>query len=190
LRAELVELPAARRNRYTAEHGLSPGTAALLQTSGLADRFDEAVAAGAVPADAAKWLTNEVAAWCNEHLIDSAGVPLSGAHLAELTRLVADGTLSTKLAREVLEAVLAGEGSPGEVVAARGLAQISDTQALGAIVDTAIAQNPDAAQRVRDGNAKAIGALVGAVMRATKGQANPGLVNQLLQARLHQAGER
>jgi len=190
LRAELVELPAARRNRYTAEHGLSPGTAALLQTSGLADRFDEAVAAGAVPADAAKWLTNEVAAWCNERFVDPVTVPLSGAHLAELTRLVADGTLSTKLGREVLEAVLGAEGSPGEVVAARGLAQISDSDALGAIVDTAIAQNPDAAQRVRDGNAKAIGALVGAVMRATKGQANPGLVNQLLQARLQQAGER
>ena len=190
LRAELVELPAARRSRYAAEHGLAPGTAALLQSSGLAGRFDEAVAAGAPPAEAAKWLTNEVAAWCNERSVDPVTAALPGAHLAELTRLVADGTLSTKLAREVLEAVLAGEGSPGEVVAARGLAQISDTGALGAVVDTAIAGNAAAAQRVRDGNTKAIGALVGAVMRATKGQANPGLVNELLQARLKQAGER
>jgi aspartyl-tRNA(Asn)/glutamyl-tRNA(Gln) amidotransferase subunit B len=92
--------------------------------------------------------------------------------------------LSTKLARDALDGVLAGEGSTKQVVEARGLAQMSDTGELERMVDEAIASDPDAATRVRDGNHKAIGALVGAVMKASRGQANPQLVNQLLRDRL------
>jgi aspartyl-tRNA(Asn)/glutamyl-tRNA(Gln) amidotransferase subunit B len=146
--------------------------------------LDDAVAAGAPAADAAKWLTNEVLGWSNEHGVAPAELPLTGAQLAELLQLVADGTLSTKLARQALDGVLAGEGAPRDVARARGLEQVSDTAELERMVGDAIAAHPDAAQRVRDGNHKAVGALVGAVMKASRGQANPQLVNELLRARL------
>jgi aspartyl-tRNA(Asn)/glutamyl-tRNA(Gln) amidotransferase subunit B len=159
---------------------------AVLTGNGLVALFEDAVAAGAVAADAANWLTNEVTGWATARGVEPATVPLSGDHLAELIGLVRDGTLSTKLARQVLEEVLGsgGEKGPKQVVEARGLAQISDTAALERIVDRVIEEQADAAQRVRSGNHKAIGALVGAVMRETRGKANPRMVNQLLRDRL------
>ncbi len=184
LRASLPQLPAARRARLVESLGLSGQQAAGVVGAGLAPLLDEAVAAGAPAAEAANWLTNEVTAWANERGVEPAAAPLTASHLAELTALVADQTLSKKLARQVLDRVLAGEGPPREVAAARGLAQISDTGELERAVDAAIAADPAAAQRVRDGNRKAVGALVGAVMKATKGQANPALVNELLTGRL------
>ncbi|MGH3666311.1 MAG: Asp-tRNA(Asn)/Glu-tRNA(Gln) amidotransferase subunit GatB [Egibacteraceae bacterium] len=184
LAADLPELPAARRARLHSQLGLSTDQAVAVVASGMAGPMEDAVVVGADAAEAANWLTNEVAGWCHEHDVDPAAAPLSGAHLAELVGMVGDGTLSVRLARQVLEAVLGGEGSPRQVAADRGLEQISDTEALRAAVDAAIADNADAAQRVRDGNDKAIGALVGAVMRATRGQANPAVVNQLLRERL------
>jgi aspartyl-tRNA(Asn)/glutamyl-tRNA(Gln) amidotransferase subunit B len=183
LRGGLPELPAAARGRLRS-HGLDAERAATLVAVGLADVFDAAVGAGAPASDAAKWLTNEVLGWSNEHDVEPAALPLSGDDLAELVTMVGDGTLSTKLARQVLDGVLAGEGGPREVSRARGLEQVSDTGELERMVDEAIAAQPDAAQRVRDGNHKAIGALVGAVMKASRGQANPTLVNELLRARL------
>jgi aspartyl-tRNA(Asn)/glutamyl-tRNA(Gln) amidotransferase subunit B len=185
LRAGLPELPAARRERLAREHGLSPTQVAVLLEGGLVDRLEAAVAAGAPAVDVANWLANEVTGWAGAHDVHPSSVPLSGEALAELVGLVADGTLSTKLARQVLEAVLGGRGSPREIAERDGLAQISDTGQLEAIVDRVIAEQADVAQRVRDGNAKAIGALVGAVMRATQGKANPQLVNDLLHERLH-----
>jgi aspartyl-tRNA(Asn)/glutamyl-tRNA(Gln) amidotransferase subunit B len=150
----------------------------------MAPLLEDAVAAGAAPTEAANWLVNEVAAWCNEQNVEPAAAPLTAAHLAELVGLVADATLSKQLARQALTGVLAGEGSPKEVAKARGLEQISDTGAIAAAVDAAIEANPAAAQKVRDGNDKAIGALVGAVMKQTRGQANPAVVNELLRERL------
>jgi Asp-tRNA(Asn)/Glu-tRNA(Gln) amidotransferase B subunit len=121
-----------------------------------------------------------VTSWRNEH----GTVTLTGPQLAELIALVADGTLSTKLARQVLTDVLEGHGDPGEIAERRGFRQISDEAELTRIVDQVLIDHADAAQRVRAGNPKAIGALVGAVMRATKGKANPALVNRLLSDRL------
>jgi aspartyl-tRNA(Asn)/glutamyl-tRNA(Gln) amidotransferase subunit B len=184
LRTGLPELPAVTRQRLADQHGLAADQAVTLVDLGLAGRLEEAVDAGADAGEAANWLVNELAGWANEQGVAPAEAPLSGAHLAELTTLVSDGTLSKKLAREVLLGVLAGEGSPSEVADQRGLVQISDTDELGAIVDAAIADNAAAADKVRAGNDKAIGALVGAVMKATRGQANPQLVNQLLRERL------
>ena len=178
----LPELPAAARARL-ARH-LPDEAAATLTDARLVGVYDDAVAAGAEPAAAGKWLANEVLSWCHEHTVDPVEVPLSGSDLAELTGFVADGRLSTKLARQVLEGVLAGEGGPGAVVAARGLEQVSDDAALRALVDEAIAGDPAAADKVRGGNPKAIGALVGAVMKASRGQANPQRVNELLRDRL------
>ncbi len=184
VRAALPELPASIRARFVEQHGLAPDQAVTLVESGLHAHLDEAITAGSPASEAAKWLINDVAGWANEHGVEPSAVPLTGRQLAELTDLVADETLSTKLARQVLEAVLSGEGSPRQVVAERGLEQVSDTGALDGLVDQAIAEQPAAAEQVRAGNEKAIGALVGAVMRASKGQANPKLVNELLRDRL------
>ena len=184
LGAGLPALPAAIRARLRDELGLDAERARTLVDAGLVRVLDDAVGRGAPAGDAAKWLTNEVLGWSNEHGVEVADLPLTGAHLASLVGLVGDGTLSTKLARQVLDGVLAGEGAPADVVRARGLEQVSDSAELERLVDDAIAAQPDAAQRVRDGNHKAIGALVGAVMKASRGQANPQLVNELLRDRL------
>jgi Asp-tRNA(Asn)/Glu-tRNA(Gln) amidotransferase B subunit len=122
--------------------------------------------------------------WAGERDVDPADTPLTGSDLAELVSLTRDGTLSKKLGREVLADVLAGAGSPATIVAERGLEQLSDADELARICDAAIADNAAAAEQVREGNTKAIGALVGAVMRATQGKANPQLVNELLRERL------
>jgi len=106
------------------------------------------------------------------------------AQVARVVELVADGALNDKLARQVLEGVLAGEGEPDEIVTARGLAVVSDEGALGEAVDAAIAANPDVAGKIRDGKVAATGALVGAVMKATRGQADAARVRELLLERL------
>jgi aspartyl-tRNA(Asn)/glutamyl-tRNA(Gln) amidotransferase subunit B len=184
LAEHLPPLPAAVRTRLRTELGVDAERAGTLVDAGLIGVFDAAVTAGAAPGEAAKWLTNEVLGWSNEHDVEPAGLPLTGEHLADLLALIADGTLSTKLARRALDGVLAGEGGPRDVARARGLEQVSDTAELERMVDDAIAAQPDAAERVRGGNHKAIGALVGAVMKASRGQANPQVVNDLLRDRL------
>ena len=183
LRAELPELPAAARRRL-ADLDVSQAQALTLLDEGLGGLFDEAVSAGAPAAETANWLSNDVVGWASANGLASSEVSLRGADLAELLGLVADGTLSNKLARQVLEGVLHGEGRPRELAESRGLVQISDEGELETIVDRVIAAQADAAQKVRDGNAKAIGALVGGVMRETKGKANPQVVNALLRTRL------
>jgi aspartyl-tRNA(Asn)/glutamyl-tRNA(Gln) amidotransferase subunit B len=184
IRASLPELPAVVRSRLSEAHGLAGEQVAVLYDNDLVGLFEDTVARGAAAGEAANWLANEVIGWSAEQGIEPSAVPLTGTQLAELVGLVTDGTLSKKLAREVLVDVLEGKGSPREVVADRGLEQISDTDELAAIVDEVIAGNAKAADQVRGGNEKAIGALVGGVMRATQGKANPQLVNQLLQERL------
>ncbi len=180
LRDGLPELPAAARQRLAGTYGLDAAQVALLYASGLAGLLEDTVAAGAPAGQAANWLANEVTSWRNEH----GTAAITGPQLAELIALVQDGTLSTKLARQVLTDVLSGDGDPGEIAERRGFRQISDEGELGRIVDQVIAEQAAAAQRVRDGNPKAIGALVGAVMRASQGKANPALVNRLLTERL------
>jgi aspartyl-tRNA(Asn)/glutamyl-tRNA(Gln) amidotransferase subunit B len=184
LRQQMPELPAAVRERLSGSYGLAPDQVVTLADAGLVGLLEDAVAAGADPSAAGKWLANEVLAWCREGGVDPAAAPLTGGQLSELVRLVDEGTLSTKLAREVLEGVLAGEGGPSDVADARGLRQVSDESELAAMVDAAIAGQPAAAEKVRGGNDKAIGALVGAVMKASRGQANPQRVNELLRERL------
>jgi len=180
----LPELPAQARTRLVDVLGLSADRAATVVASHLVAQLDAAVTAGASAPEAANWLVNEIMGWATEQGMDPGAAPISGGHLAELVAMVSDGTLSTKLAREVLADVLDGKGSPRQIAADRGLEQISDTGALEAIIDQVIAEQADAAQRVRDGNDKAIGALVGAIMKLTQGKANPALVNELLRSRL------
>ncbi|HUG85781.1 MAG TPA: Asp-tRNA(Asn)/Glu-tRNA(Gln) amidotransferase subunit GatB [Euzebya sp.] len=181
IRATLPELPAAIRTRLVDAHGIDQAAAATLQSGGMVGVLDDAAAAGADGADAAKWLTNEVSAWVNETGND-VGDHLTGTQLAQLLGLVADGTLAIGGARAVLSAVLAGKGQPADLAVDH--VQISDTSAIERLVDQVITEQADAAQKVRDGNDKAIGALVGGVMKASRGKANPALVNQLLREKL------
>jgi len=181
VRASIPELPAARRSRYVAS-GLDPDQAGVLSDAApvLRDIFDAAVAAGAPPRPAANWLTGEVTAWVRRTGANPDAVPLAGSQLAELVTMVEDGTVSSSAAKDVLEGVLSGEGDPGDVAAARDLVQISDDSALEAAVAEVIEQNPDAVVSYRSGETKVVGFLVGQVMRATRGRADPKRVNELL----------
>jgi aspartyl-tRNA(Asn)/glutamyl-tRNA(Gln) amidotransferase subunit B len=183
VRSSLPELPAARRARYV-EAGLDVDLAGILSDvpAVLRGIFDEAVRAGAPAKSAANWLTGEVTAWMRRSGADA--VSLSGAQLSELVALVDEGTVSASAAKEVLEGVLGGEGDPGQVAEARDLIQISDSSALEAAVDEALAANPDAVANYQAGEAKVVGFLVGQVMRVTQGKADPKLVNEILVKRL------
>ena len=185
VRSTLPELPAARRVRYVSS-GLDVDLAGILSDAPIAlrDIFDAAVAAGAPPKGAAHWLTGEVTAWLRRNVANPLAVPLAGSQLAELVGMVEDGTVSSSAAKDVLEGVLGGEGDPRDVAAARDLIQISDTSALEAAVDETLAANPDAVTSYRGGETKVVGFLVGQVMRATQGKADPKVVNELLVEKL------
>jgi aspartyl-tRNA(Asn)/glutamyl-tRNA(Gln) amidotransferase subunit B len=183
IRARLPELPAAARARLV-EAGLTPAQAVTVVAGGSLALLDEAIAAGANPSNAANRLTGEVAGQLGAAGIALEESGLTGAHLAELEGLVADGTLSSKLAKQVLATVIDERGvrGPGQVAAEEGLKQVSDEGELRAIVDQVVADNAGTVAAIRGGNDKAIGALVGQVMKATRGQADPRKTNELLRA--------
>ncbi len=187
IRAGLPELPSARQARLQAEWGLSDKDMSALRGAGALDLVAETVAAGASPADARKWWLGELARTANDSGTDLAGLRFTPADVAQVSALVESGALTDRLARQVIEGVLAGEGTPDEVVARRGLAVVSDDTALAAAVDEAIAANPDVAEKIRGGKVAAAGALVGAVMKATQGKADASRVKQLILDRLGQA---
>jgi aspartyl-tRNA(Asn)/glutamyl-tRNA(Gln) amidotransferase subunit B len=184
IRAGLPELPAARRARLQAEWGFPDTDMTWLRNAGALDLVAETVAAGASPADARKWWLGELSGQANRTGVELAALPVTPAQVARVAQLVGSGALNDKLARQVLDAVLAGEGDPDQIVAARGLAVVSDKGALGAAVDAAIADNPDVAAKVRAGKVAAAGVLVGVVMRATRGQADAARVRDLILDRL------
>jgi aspartyl-tRNA(Asn)/glutamyl-tRNA(Gln) amidotransferase subunit B len=184
IRAGLPEAPAARRARLRAEWGLSEAEMTALSNAGALDLVSETVAAGASPSDARKWWLGELARKANDAGLELVGLAITPAQVARVAELVSSGVLNDRLARDVIGAVLAGQGAPDEVVDARGLAVVSDEGALLAAVDEAIAAHPDIAARVREGKAQAVGPLVGAVMRATGGQADAARVRQLILDRL------
>ena len=184
LKAALPELPRARRQRLQQQWGLSDLDMQAIVNAGAAELIEETVAAGASPEAARKWWLGELSRRANEAGVELHAVGASPAQVAALQRLVDAGTLTDKLARTVLEGVVAGEGDPAEVMAARGLEVVSDTGALTAAVDAAIAAHPDVAAKVRDGKVAAAGVLVGDVMKATRGQADAKAVRQLVLDRL------
>ncbi len=185
LRASIPELPSARRSRYRSL-GVDGQVADILSDAGEAIRrlFDDAVASGAEPRSAAVWATGEVTAWLRREGRELKDSGLDGAGLAELLALVVDGTLSASGAKEVLDGVARGEGSPAQVAAARDLVQVSDAGVIAEAVDAVLEANPDAVERYRAGEAKIVGFLVGQVMRHTEGKADPKVVNRLLSDRL------
>jgi aspartyl-tRNA(Asn)/glutamyl-tRNA(Gln) amidotransferase subunit B len=184
LRAALPELPAARRARLQAEWGFSEQEMTWLRNAGAIDLVTQTVAAGASPADARKWWLGELARHANDSGVELSALSVTPADVARVSALVSAGTLNDNLARRVFEAILAGEGSPDEVVSARGLAVVTDEGALTEAVDAAIAANPDIAAKIREGKTAAAGALVGAVMKATRGQADANRARELILERL------
>ncbi|HZN19956.1 MAG TPA: Asp-tRNA(Asn)/Glu-tRNA(Gln) amidotransferase subunit GatB [Micromonosporaceae bacterium] len=184
LLTDLPELPRVHRARLREAWGFSELDMQSVVNAGAVELLEATVAAGASPEAARKWWLNELAQRANERGVDLAELGVTPEHVAELQRLVDDGKLTDKLARGVLAGVLAGEGSPAEVMAARGVAVVSDAGALAVAVDAAIAAHPDVADKVRDGKVTAAGVLVGAVMKATRGQADAKAVRELVLSRL------
>jgi aspartyl-tRNA(Asn)/glutamyl-tRNA(Gln) amidotransferase subunit B len=189
LRATLPEPPARRRRRLLQEWGFTDLELRDVVNAGALDLLESTVAAGASPAAARKWWSGELARRANAEGVDLASLAITPAQVAALQRLVDDGTLTDSLARQALDGVLAGEGDPERVVAARGLRVVSDDAALGAAVDAAIAANPDVAEKIRGGKVAAAGALVGAVMRDMRGQADAAKVRALVLSRLAPADD-
>ena len=185
IRAALPETPSARRARLMAEWDLSESDMTALHNAGALDLVAETVAADASPADARKWWLGELSRRANGHRRRAGGAwPSRPPQVARVAKLVATGALNDRLARQVIDGVLAGEGSPDEVVAARGLAVVSDEGALTTAIDEAIAANPDVVAKIRDGKVAAAGVLVGAVMKATRGKADAPRVRELILQRL------
>ncbi|MFF0654136.1 MULTISPECIES: Asp-tRNA(Asn)/Glu-tRNA(Gln) amidotransferase subunit GatB [Micromonospora] len=184
LKAALPELPRLRRKRIQQEWGLSDLDMQSVVNAGAVELIEATVAAGATPSAARKWWLGELSRRANETGVELADVGATPAQVAELQGLVDAGKLNDKLARTVLEGVVAGEGSPTEIMTNRNLEVVSDTGALTAAVDEAIAANPDVADKIRSGKVAAAGALVGAVMKTTRGQADAKTVRELILARL------
>ncbi|MEO3782801.1 Asp-tRNA(Asn)/Glu-tRNA(Gln) amidotransferase subunit GatB [Actinocorallia sp. B10E7] len=187
IRAGLPELPAARRVRVKEAWSLSDEELRDVINAGALDLIEETVAAGASPAAARKWWMNELSRTATAQGVELSALPVTAEQVARIQALVDAGELNDKLARKVFEGVLAGEGTPDEVVAARGLKVVSDEGELVAIVEKVIADNADAAQKVRDGKVAAAGALVGAVMKASRGQADAARAREIILERLGQA---
>ncbi len=184
-RSSLPELPASRRRRYR-EMGLRHSLARVLADSEppLRRLFEEATRSGAAPVAAANWITGEITASLRRRGLQPEEVPLEGDDLATLTTMVSEGRVSSSAAREVLEGVMDGEGTPERVARARNLEQISDQDALQDVVAEVMSAHPQAVERYRSGEKKVRGFLVGQVMRATSGRADPRAVNKILSARL------
>ncbi|GIF18696.1 aspartyl-tRNA(Asn)/glutamyl-tRNA(Gln) amidotransferase subunit B [Actinoplanes tereljensis] len=184
LKAALPERPSSKRARLREDWGISEIDMQSVANAGAVELIEETIAAGASPAGARKWWMGELARRANETGIDLADIGATPLQVAELQKLVDAGKLNDKLARAVLEGVVAGEGDPAAVMAARGLEVVNDEGALTAAVDEAIAANPDIAAKIREGKVAAAGALVGAVMKTTRGQADAKTVRDLILARL------
>jgi aspartyl-tRNA(Asn)/glutamyl-tRNA(Gln) amidotransferase subunit B len=184
IRASLPEAPAKVRARLRAEWNVSALEMDAIVNAGALDLVVQTVAAGASPADARKWWLGELSRRAHDTGTELTALPITPAQVARIAELVAAGTLNDRLARDVIDAVLAGEGDPDAIVEARGLAVVSDEGALTAAVDEAIAANPEVAAKIRDGKIAAAGVLVGAVMKATRGKADAARVRELILERL------
>ncbi|BDZ49896.1 hypothetical protein GCM10025867_21370 [Frondihabitans sucicola] len=179
LRAALPESPAVMRRRLKGEWGFTDLEFQDVKNAGLLGEIVETVKAGSTPQAARKWWTGEIARLANVADVDASSLVTPG-QVAELIALIDSGELTDRLARQVLEGVIADEGTPAEVVEKRGLKVVSDDGALIAAIDEALAQQPDVLEKIRDGKVQAAGAVIGAVMKAMKGQADAARVRELV----------
>ena len=191
VRKTLPELPDAKRERFVTQYQLRREDAGILTMSlALADYFEAAAAAAsAKPRQVSNWVIGDLSAALNRDGIDIEASRIPAVELAALVDRIEDNTISGKIAKDVFEAMWAGEGSADQIIEAKGLRQITDVAALEAVVDTVIADNPSQAAEYRAGKDKLIGYFVGQVMQATGGKANPGQVNALLKSRLADADD-
>jgi aspartyl-tRNA(Asn)/glutamyl-tRNA(Gln) amidotransferase subunit B len=184
LKRAMPELPGVHRARLKAEWGLSDLDMQSILNAGAVELIEQTVASGASAEAARKWWLGELSRRANESGVELGSLPVTPKQVAELQSLVDSGRLTDKLARQVLEGVLAGEGDPAAIMAARGLEVVSDTGALTAAIDEAIAANPAVAEKIRAGNQAAAGVIIGAVMKSTRGQADAKTVRELVLTRL------
>ena len=184
LAKDLPELPDPKKERFISELGLSAYDAGVLVAERETANFFEAVAKGRDAKLAANWVMGDFFGALNKSGKDLADSPVSAEGLGGLIDLISDGTISGRIAKEVFEAMWESGKSAGDIVEEKGLKQISDTGAIEAIIDEIIANNPNQVEQVRGGNEKLIGWFVGQTMKASGGKANPGVVNQLLKAKL------
>jgi aspartyl-tRNA(Asn)/glutamyl-tRNA(Gln) amidotransferase subunit B len=182
LRQTLPELPWLRRERIQQDWGVSDEVMRDLVNAGAVDLVAATVARGASSDAARAWWGNFLVQKANEAGVELDGLPITPDQVARLIALVDDGKLSNKLARQVVEGVLAGEGEPEQVMADRGLELVRDDSLIQAAVDEALAANPDIVEKIRGGKVQAAGAIVGAVMKATRGQADAARVRELVLA--------
>lgn len=185
IRKSLPELPDARKERYMKEFGLSSEDAVFMTNDkATADYFEAAVDAGADPKACVNWLMGEFASQLSTDGIEIAKAPVSAENLAALLKLISKGTISGKIAKKVFATMWKEGGNPEEIVKAQGFVQISDTAELSKLVDEVVGKNPKAVEDFKAGKKKAVGALVGQIMKATKGKANPRVINELLNKKL------
>ncbi len=181
VRADIPELPDARKKRYVEELGLPVYDANVLTlTKEISDFFDATVKAGAEPKQASNWIMGEVSAYLNSEQKSLEEVPLTPIALAGMIKLIENGTISSKIAKTVFKELVEHGGDPEAIVKEKGLVQISDKGALTKIIVEILDANPQSVEDFKNGKDKAIGFLVGQVMKQTKGQANPGVVNKVL----------
>lgn len=185
IKSEMPEMPGERRKRYTNDLGLSDYDAMVLtQTKEMSDFFDEAVKDGADPKRVANYLMNDVNSYLNDEQVDLQDTKLTPANLAGMVKLITDGTISSKMAKKVFKGIIAGE-EPAAYAKAHGLVQLSDPKELQPIIDDILANNQQSIEDFKNGKDRAVGYLVGQIMKQTRGKANPQVVNQLLMKSLN-----
>ena len=184
IRASLPELPAARRRRLLGEWGFSDLEMRDVLNAGALDLIEQTVAADCSPAGARKWWTGELARTARELDTELDALAVTPAQVAELQGLIDGKKINDKIARKVLASVLEGKGDPAQIVEAEGLAVVSDDSVLTAAVDQALADNPDVVEKIKGGKVQAIGALIGPIMKATRGQADAGRVREIILEKL------
>ncbi|MDO5663239.1 MAG: Asp-tRNA(Asn)/Glu-tRNA(Gln) amidotransferase subunit GatB [Brachybacterium sp.] len=189
LRSALPELPAARRRRLLGEWGFSDLEMRDVLNAGALDPIEQTVSAGASPQTARKWWMGELARIAREREVELEDLAVTPAQVAELQGLVDAGKINDKIARQVLGKVLEGSGDPARIVEDEGLAVVSDDGVLTEAVDQAIADNPDVVEKIRGGKVQAIGALIGPIMKATRGQADAGRVREIILEKVGVQGE-
>jgi aspartyl-tRNA(Asn)/glutamyl-tRNA(Gln) amidotransferase subunit B len=184
LRGTLPEPPAAKRARLRAEWGISDHDFQTVVNAGALELVEATVAAGVDSAAARKWWTGELTRVANDRGRELEDLGVRPEHIRQIEDLLASGALNDKLARQVFDGIIAGEGDVDQVIADRGLAVVSDNSALLDAIDAALLEQPDVAEKIRSGKVQAAGAIVGAVMKATRGQADAAKVRELLLDRL------
>jgi aspartyl-tRNA(Asn)/glutamyl-tRNA(Gln) amidotransferase subunit B len=193
IRAGLPELPAARKQRFQSENGIPPYDAELLTSrKDVADYFESAVQAHNNPKALANWIVGDLFRVLKERKLDEQlyieNWPIPAVHLAELVRMIDQGTINGKIAKSVFEAMMDGDKSPQQIVSEKGLEQVSDLGSIEAAIDQVLAANSKQVEQYRAGNDKVFGFIVGQIMKATQGKANPQKVNEILRRKLKPSG--